>query len=132
MKSHRSRAVTADAAAPAVQPTKFFSHTTSARVALSRTRSSLSKTKIIHGTNNKEKAATYKTTINYHGTMFHDSLLLYCYFLLMNHGMVEANFQPTKYHISAPYNLNERSFLSKTKTFTERTTRRKPQCTRQQ
>jgi hypothetical protein len=40
--------------------------------------------------NNKEKAATYKTTINYHGTLFHDSLLLYCYLLLTNHGIVRV------------------------------------------
>jgi hypothetical protein len=66
-----------------LEPERFFSHTTSARVTYKLIGHFFLKTKIIHGTNNKEeKAATHKTTINYHGTLFRDSLLLYCYLFL--------------------------------------------------
>jgi hypothetical protein len=98
------------------QRSSFLTPTTSAGV-ISAERSFLSKTKIIHGTNNKENV---KTTINYHGTLFHDSLLLYCNISLTNHGIVETNLQPTQLFshttcISVRYNSNERSFLSKPK-----------------
>jgi hypothetical protein len=40
--------------------------------------------------NTLSRNAERNTTMNYHGTPFHDSLLLYCYLSLMNHGIVQV------------------------------------------
>ena len=80
-----------------LQPKKFFSHTNHSSARHLERGHFFRKQKSFAERTTKR---TYKTTINYHGTLFHDSLLLYCTrsnILLTNHGIVEAKLPPKKF-----------------------------------